>query len=117
MIRSVEIGHVGTAILAGGADAEFFAARDVLTKRGFLFRVQDRLLDRAIGSDAHVIDAAYVDGVHDVIEHMFAGRHGGRGDDVGHEIDAEIAAMIGKRLENFVGLVAGMSIDGGASGM
>src|SRR5208282_4736154 len=61
--------------------------------------------------------AADIDGVHDVIEHMPAGGHGGRCYDVGHEIDAEIAAAISQQLENFIGLVAGVRIDGRASGM
>src|SRR5208337_1007006 len=95
VIGAVEVGHVGIAILSRGADAEFLAACDVLIEGGFLFGGQDRLLDRAIGSDAHVIGTAYVDGVHDVVKHMFARGHGGRSYDIGHEIDAKIAAAIG----------------------
>ncbi len=61
-----------------------------------------------------MIRAAYIDGVHQVIEHVLAGGHRGRGNQVGHEIDAEVPAAISQRLENIVGLVAGMRINGGA---
>ena len=45
MIGAVEVGHVGVTIFAGGADAEFFAARDVLIEGGLLFGGQDGFLD------------------------------------------------------------------------
>src|ERR1039457_4783882 len=117
MIGAIEVGHVGIAILAGGSDAEFLAARDVLIKRGFLFGGQNGFLDRAIGADAHVVGAACMDGVYDVIEHVFAGGDGGRSDDLGNQIDAEISAAIGERLKDLVGLAAGMGIYGSASRM
>lgn len=77
VVGAIEVGHVGIAVFAGGADTKLLAACDVLIEGGFLFGGQNSLLDRAIGPDADVIRAAYVDGVYDVIEHMFAGRHGG----------------------------------------
>ena len=56
-------------------------------------------------------------GMHKVVEHVLAGGHGGRGNQVGHEVDAKVAAAIGQRLENVVRLTARMRIDGGAPGV
>ena len=61
--------------------------------------------------------ATFCSGVsmHDVIEHMLARRHRGRGHHIGHQINAEIATPVGELLQNFVRLIARMSVDGGAS--
>ncbi len=95
MIGSVEVGHVGIAILAGGADTELLAARDVLIKSCSLFGAKDGFLDRAIRSAADVNGSAAVDRVHDVVEDVYTGGYGGRSHDVGHKVDAKVSAAVG----------------------
>ena len=102
VVGAVEIGYVGITVFAGGSDAELFASGDVFVECGFLFGSENSLLDGSVGPNADMIGAADVDGVHDMIENVLAGGDGRRGDDLGHEIDAKVAAAIGQRFENFV---------------
>ena len=83
----------------------------VLIEGSLLFSGQNGFLDCPIRANTNVVGPADVNRMHDVIENMNARRHGGRGHDIGHQIDAKIAAVIGERLQDFVGLVAGMRVD------
>ena len=112
-----EIGNIRITIFAGSADAEFFAAGDVLIEGFFLFVAKANRIDRTVGADADVVGAADVEGMKKMSDDVFARGNGGRSDEVGHEIDAEVSAAIGERLEDVVGLIARVGIHRGTSGM
>ena len=117
MTRPIQIRYVGITILAGRADTQFLAACDIGVEIRFYRRSKIDFLNRAVRTDSYVVGAAYVDRVNQMAEHVLPGRYGRRGNQVGHEKHTEVAAAVGQGFENFVGLIARMRINSGASRM
>jgi hypothetical protein len=115
MIGTVKIWNVGITVFTRSSNSSLLAANCVLLEECLLLRSKHYLLDAAIGSDAHVIGAAYIDRVYKMVEDVLASGDDWRCDKIRHKVDAEVAATISKRLEDVVGGIAGMTVYSGTS--
>lgn len=107
MGRAAEVGDPGIAVFAGRTDVQLFPPGDVGVEGGFLFGGESDGLDGAVAADADVIGAADVDGVDQVIENVLMRGDRGRCHEIGHEINAEVAAAADRARRMVSGLLRG----------
>ena len=117
MLRTGEVGDIGITVFPRRSDAELLAAGDVGVEGFPRFLGENNRFNTAIGTDANVIRATNIDRMEEVRDDVFVGGNGRRSDQVRHEVDAEVASAIGECLEDVVGLIARMGVNGGASGV
>jgi hypothetical protein len=77
----------------------FLRRANIGIEGALLLGAEDNFLDGAVIADSSVIGAAQMDGMQVVVQHMLPGRNGRRGDQVRHEIDADVSAPIRQRSE------------------
>src|SRR6516165_2778607 len=72
VIGTVQVRHVGIAVLARRPDCQRFPASDIFIEPLLLFRCQRHRLNRAIRTNAHMVCTADVESAQNMIDHVIA---------------------------------------------